>query len=266
MTETDINLPQESSPQTFELEMPDEYSKFLLYSRSEIIFVLRNLIQKNAMITVYFDAGNSFFLTAVLALSADNSKIIFDYGSDETMNRRAVQASKLIFTTMIDKVKVQFSLTGLSKTSYEGRAAFIGALPEVLLRLQRREYFRLSTPIASPLRCTIPSRRPDNTPFVMQSQLLDISGGGLGLMIDPEDKPNYPTGRVFAECKIALPDEGLLSATLCVRNTFDVTTKTGARHVRVGCEFIDLTGPRLTMIQRYITRIERERKARMSGL
>lgn len=266
MTETDLNQPQDTAPQTFELELPDEYSKFLLYSKSEIIFVLRNLIQKNAMVTAYFDEGKSFFLTALLALGADNSHILFDYGSDEEMNRRALLTQKLIFTTMIDKVKVQFSLPGLSKTVHGGRPAFLGALPEVLLRLQRREYFRLSTPIASPLRCMIPARRADNTPFLMQSQLLDISGGGIGLMIEPADKPNYPSGLIFPECKITLPEEGLLNATLCVRNTFDVTTKNGARYIRVGCEFVDLSGPRLTMIQRYITRIERERKARMSGI
>jgi len=53
---------------------------------------------------------------------------------------------------------------------------------------------------------------------------------------------------------------------LCVRNAFPVTTKTGNQYLRLGCEYLDLPGTRLTMIQRYITRIERERKARLSGL
>jgi hypothetical protein len=71
---------------------------------------------------------------------------------------------------------------------------------------------------------------------------------------------------IFNNCKIALPEEGLLITTLRIRNAFDVTTKSGTHYIRVGCEFIDLQGPRLTLIQRYITRIERERKARLSGL
>lgn len=266
MAETEVHTPQEHTPPQFELELPDEYSKFLLYAKSEIVFVLRTLIQKGSMITVYFDQGKSFMLTSLLALGPDNNELLFDCSVDEDVNRRALAATKLIFTTMIDKVKVQFSLTGLTRATHQARPALRGALPEALLRLQRREYFRLSTPMASPLKCMIPTKRDDNSTQLVETQLLDISGGGIGLMINPNQTPLYKTGTVFAGCKIALPEEGLLVSTLCVRNTFDVTTKNGARYVRAGCEFVDLTGPRLTMIQRYITRIERERKARISGI
>jgi hypothetical protein len=58
-----------------------------------------------------------------------------------------------------------------------------------------------------------------------------------------------------------LPDEGLLVTSLCVRNMFDVTTRSGTRYVRVGCEYVGMTSARLAMVQRYITRMERERKA-----
>jgi len=141
-----------------------------------------------------------------------------------------------------------------------------GALPETLLRLQRREYFRLSTPIASPIKCTIPMKRADGSALVADAPLLDISGGGVGLMVSPEQAGLYETEMTFSDCRISLPDEGVLVTTLRVRNAFDVTARNGAHYVRVGCEFIELQGARLSLIQRYITRIERERKARMSGL
>jgi len=35
---------------------------------------------------------------------------------------------------------------------------------------------------------------------------------------------------------------------------------------RAGCEFMNLPGPMQTLIQRYIIKIERERKAHESGL
>ena len=43
--------------------------------------------------------------------------------------------------------------------------------------------------------------------------------------------------------RIDLPDEGLLVCNLVVRNAFDVTTKSGNHHLRVGCEFVDLPAP-----------------------
>lgn len=266
MAEMEVQPQSEHNSPRFELEQSSDYSKFLLYSASEIVFVLRTLIQKGAMVTVYFDQGKSFMLTSLLALGANNSEFILDLGSDHEMNRKALAADKLIFTTSIDKVKIQFSVNKLSATTYEGRPAFRGALPETLLRLQRREYFRLSTPIASPIKCTIPMQRADGSALVVETPLLDISGGGVGLMVHVEQSDLYETEMTFSDCKISLPEEGLLVTTLRVRNAFDVTTKSGSHYVRVGCEFVDLQGSRLTLIQRYITRVERERKARMSGL
>ncbi len=260
------NLEHLQFPPQFELEQPDDYSKYLLYSKSEILAVLRTLIQKSAMITAYFDQGNSFLLTSIIALTADNREFILDLGSNEEMNRKALLTEKLIFTTNIDKVKVQFSLNKLSLTQYDGRPAFLGSVPDSLLRLQRREFFRLATPIANPVRFSCTVRRPDHSALLFEAPLLDISGGGVGLMATLEQAPLFQQGDTLNDCKIMLPDEGMLVATLTVRNMFDVTTRSGSRHVRVGCEFTGLTSPRLSMVQRYITRIERERKARLNGL
>jgi hypothetical protein len=95
--------------------------------------------------------------------------------------------------------------------------------------------------------------------------LLDISGGGVGLMATPSLAALLQRGGFLSDCKMTLPDEGLLVANLCVRNKFDVTTRGGSRYVRVGCEFIALPGARMSMVQRYITRVERERKADASA-
>src|ERR1035437_3197653 len=177
MEETEVQANSEELPPQFELEQSDNYSQFLLYSKSEILAVLRTLIQKGAMITVHFDQGHSFLLTSMLALSADNGEFILDIGSNEEMNQRALLAKKLIFTTLIDKVKIQFSLNKLSQTQNDGRLAFVGAVPERLLRLQRREFFRLSTPIANRIRIIAMLRRADGSALPIELPLLDISGG-----------------------------------------------------------------------------------------
>ena len=266
MAETEAPPDTEQTAPRFELEQTDDYSKYLLHSKSDILAVLRTLTQKGAMITAHFDQGQSFLLTSMIALRPDSHEFILDIGSNEEMNRRALQTKKLTLTTVIDKVKVQFSVSRLTSTQYEGRPAFIGSVPETLLRLQRREYFRLSTPIATPIRLTTHLRQPDGGIVFVELPLLDISGGGVGLMITPDQAKHLERGEILSDCRMVLPDEGLLVATLCARNMFDVTTRNGARYVRVGCEYVDVPPARLTMVQRYITRIERERKARLSGM
>ena len=171
-------VPDQPPPQ-FELEQPDDYSQYLLHSRSEILAVLRSLVQKGALITVYFDQGRSFLLTSMLTVNADTQSFVLDLGSNAEMNERALRAEKLILTTLVDKVKIQFNLSALKATLHDGRSAFGGAVPDTLLRLQRREYFRLSTPIANPIKLSATIRRADNSALQATLPLLDISGGGV---------------------------------------------------------------------------------------
>lgn len=266
MSENTAQQGHQEAPSSLELEQGDVYSKYLLYSKTEILFVLRAVLQKGSLITVYFDHGQSFLLTSLIEVNVERGSLIFDMGSDAEMNAKALKADRLLFTTSLDKVKVQFSLKSLEAAEYGGRPALRGAMPETVLRLQRREYYRLSTPIANPVRCRFNVKRPDGAVVVTDLPLVDISGGGIGLMVDPDRKDDFLIDATFSDCRIDLPEEGLLVCSLIVRNAFDVTSKTGNLHLRVGCEYQNLPGTRLTMIQRYITRVERERKARMSGM
>ena len=266
MAESEERTEAEHSAPVFELEQSDDYSKYLLHSKSEILAVLRTLIQKGSMITVYFDHGRSFLLTSIIALSDDNREFILDVGSDNAMNRKALLADKLIFTTVVDKVKVQFRLDKLSPTQSGSRPALLARIPDQLLRLQRREFFRLSTPVANPLKLSTTITRPDASVVPLELPLMDISGGGVGLTVSTEQLELIKRDDTLSDCKIMLPDEGLLIATMRVRSLVEVTTRSGARFFRVGCEFINLPPARMTLIQRYITRVERERKARLNGL
>jgi c-di-GMP-binding flagellar brake protein YcgR len=266
MSETNDRGEAQKVPPQFELEQVDQYSQYMLHTRVEILDVLRSLIKKGALITAHFDHGKSFLLTSMLALVDDNRAMIFDIGSNAEMNHRALVAGTVFFTSLVDKVKVQFSVRKLSATQYEGGDAFLAEVPDALLRLQRREYFRLTTPVANPITLSATIKRPDGSSRAVQIALSDVSGGGIGLMATPDLAGFFQQGDTLVDCRIGIPDEGILITKLVVRNIFDVTTRGGAHFVRIGCEYVDLPPQRLTMVQRYITRIERERKARMSGM
>lgn len=259
----------QQQPQTagFELEQVDLYGKYMLSTPIEVLFVLRSMLRRGCMATVYFNQGRSFILTWLLAISSDERELVLDIGSDEAANREALKATRLIVTASLDNVKIQFVLHGLRETTFEGRPAFLAAMPDALLRLQRREYFRLETPQADPLRCRIPVTAPDESTHTLDLALLDISGGGISLMVPTEMSDYFKTGAFYTECRLEIPGENVIAATLCVRSSFIVVPRGGGpEYLRAGCEFVNLPGTRLTMIQRYITRLERERKARQSGL
>ncbi len=266
MESTDVEAPAEEAPTRFEIEDPGGYAQYLLHSPAEIAAVLRALVQRRSLVSAYFNRGRSFLLTAVLELDMDAGELVLDCGREEETNRQALLAEQLLLTASVDQVKVQFKLGKLSETRQGGLPAFRAALPEELLRLQRREYFRLTTPVTRPVKFVSAIRRSDGSVLLVEASLLDISGGGIGLMAAPSLAALLQRGAVLPDCKVSLPDEGLLVAHLSVRNKLDVTTRGGSHYVRVGCQFIALPAARMSMVQRYITRVERERKARISGL
>lgn len=252
------------APLRYEAVTADDYSKYLLHARKEILFILRAMRDKGDLITVYFNQGKDFLLTALLDVT--EAGMLLDPGSNAEMNRRALESDKLIFIATHERVKIQFTVRGLAPAQYQGREAFRAALPAELLRLQRREFFRLATPIIHPLLCVVPLKAAGGAPATLEAVVTDISGGGVALVLPADAQGGFETGSLYERCSIELPEVGRISASLRVCNRFESMLPTGAKSTRIGCQFINLPASMLTLIQRYIMRIERERKARESGL
>lgn len=242
---------------------PSDYNQFLLHTRTEILFVLRSLIEHVSQITIFFNEGKDLLLTTLAA--ADEEGLIFDFGASSEMNRKAQEAEKLFCIATLEKVKIQFILRGMKRIEYEGRPAFRAEYPETLLRLQRREYYRLTMPVTRPLNCWIPLPDKDGQADSVTVHVVDISGGGMALVAPPDHVP-FETDAEFPNCRIDLPEIGTVVATIKVRSVFEITLRSGTVLKRSGCEFVKLPGPMATLIQRYIIKVERERKARESGL
>jgi c-di-GMP-binding flagellar brake protein YcgR len=51
-----------------------------------------------------------------------------------------------------------------------------------------------------------------------------------------------------------------------VRSSLDLTLLNDKTNRRLGCEFVDISRANLSAVQRYITKLERERNARIAGL
>ena len=239
----------------FQDALTEEYAKYLVHSRQEVAQILRAIMRQNEIVTGYFNQGQAFFLTAVLGANPDTDQLLLDCGSDAETNRRALASSKIIFVTNQNHVKIQFTTQALEQIEFEGRPAFRVPLPQNLLKLQRREYYRLVAPIRSPLHCII----PDLVGERVETDVADISVGGICTSGFP-DSAVLEAGMLLPNCRIALPEEGTVVTALEVRNLIPTTRRSGQQVLRVGCVFVGIPAPHQAMIQRYIIRIERERR------
>jgi len=231
--------------------------RFRVDSRVEIVYILRALMKSNALVTAYFNGGREFVVTAVLQVNGERGFVILDSGANRELNEQLLRSPEVSVVSSQDGVRVQFATARVAAVSFEGRLAFQLPLPETIIKLQRREYYRLATPVVHPLKCEITG--PDGKRFELA--LADISLGGVCLVGQPAGF-SFEPGLALEDCRIELPEIGAIQAQLCVRNSYVVTLKNGVTSHRTGCEFVKLSPQQEAMVQRYIIRLESERRAR----
>lgn len=239
-----------------ELSEIEEQEKYLLYSRTAIINVLSELSKRPDIITAYFNGGREYLLTAVLTVLPERDLVVLDYGTDEKRNLRMLAADRIVCVTKHDNISIKFSCEELQRAKFQERQAFAARLPETLFRLQRREFFRVSTPVFNPLKCLI----PDEEHAAMEWNIVDISVGGVGLA-DPSCRFVPELGTLLRDCQIDLGEFGILICDMVVRNSFLQSQNDGSKLRRLGCAFVNLPLDKNATLQRYIHRIQIEQKA-----
>lgn len=236
-------------PLKIELLPVEGDNRFLIHSKREIQFVLHGIAQKGSRIVLYYDEGNSFILTTALAV--DNQGLWLEPGPTHKDTLRLAKSKKIIFISSHQQVKVQFVSHHAESVLFKNTNAIYLPLPDTLLRLQRRDYYRLVTPAVHPLKCSIPGAH-QHFSQKREMVIMDISSGGIALVCETEDTELVP-GKVYPDCKIPLPDETTIIAAIQVMNNFVVTTPSGSTYKRAGCQFVNLDGKMEIQLQRYIT-------------
>ncbi len=244
------------------LDIPDlDLEKFRIYDRTEIQRILRELARDHQLISAYFDNGREFLLTSVLAVEEGTGRVILDYGPDEQINRRLLAQRQAVAVASHRQVRVQFRLEHLIAIDYEDAPAFIALLPDSLVRIQRREFYRITTPTATRLRCIFTSEEGEQ----VEAPVLDISIGGVGLLEPKASDFPWEPGSVIREVRVELPTGEEIVADMQIRNRFATQHHEEGSTYRVGCMFLHLDNRQCAAIQRFIHRTELERRRMMQG-
>ena len=242
----------------------ENWHDFEVESRREIIALLRSIGEKNQLIRMLIHGESDVCVTSILDVTPDDNTVLLDRSLDTEQNKRILAAKGLSFETTLDKIRILFSADKVESASFEGNPAFKIVLPASLIRLQRREYYRMTTPVSNPVRVVIPLPAElgggTNT-----FPLADISCGGIAIL-DNKMLLGDTIGKNYTDCRIDLPEIGTVTTSLQIRNSLDLTLLNNKSNRRLGCQFVDIPRGALAMVQRYITKLERERNARIAGL
>lgn len=243
----------------------DDLGPYQIYSRREIIALLRNIADSKQLVRMVINDGTEAVVTSILSIDEDESVVIIDVAPSQLQNQRILQSDNISFETMLEHIRILFFVTQIDSCAHDGLPAFQFAIPTSMVRLQRREFYRVLTPVSTPVRCTITiPHEVDEASTTVVVSLQNVSGGGIALL--DEKKLLDPTiGRIYKDCRIDLPGGSLVVTTLQIRNAQDITLPNGKNIRRLGCLFVDMPKSMMGAVQRYITRLEREQNAKSTG-
>lgn len=233
-------------------------------SRSQIVALLHSIQARNPLVTLAIPERAESFVTSVLDLDEEQNTLVVDGSPNRILNEALVEAERISFETTLDKVRILFSSTCISSCLYDGRPALLLKIPDRLVRLQRREFYRVPTPLVDPVRCVIPLTEELGHGAVTLP-ILDISCGGIAV-IEEKQVLDETIGRQYDDCRIELPGVATVVTGLQVRDCEELVLANGKRRRRVGLKFVNLSNSMLAAVQRYIMKLEREQNARLSRL
>jgi c-di-GMP-binding flagellar brake protein YcgR len=230
-----------------------EDSPFALHNRLEIVFVLEDLAKHRVAINLDTAEGVGL-VTTVLGVNSEGNHVYVDISADEQINEKITNSKHVSFVTQTG-VKVRWHSSHLHLVELQDGDAFSMFVPAVIERVQRREYFRLSTPQGShALVCKIPTETDD-----MEVTIVDISIGGISICIRGEPPEMFSQGALLEGCSISLPVIGMVPTNLEVRGVWKLTkTKSGEQMSRIGLKFDGLSRGAANIIQRFIIQMEAE--------
>lgn len=237
-----------------------------IHSRREIITLLHAMQEQNQLVSLRVEDGMDTIVTSILEVDESSGLVVIDRAPGNTLNQRILTSGNVAFEALLDNIRILFFASQVKECLCDNASALCIAIPASLFRLQRREHYRVPTPVVNPLRCIVPIP-PGESALLSTATVTvhNISGGGIAIM--DEKKQLEPTmGKIYKDCRLELPGGVRIVMTLQIRNSQEVKLPNGKLTRRVGCMFVDLPAPMLASIQRYITKLERERNAKVAGL
>jgi len=242
----------------------DDLEAYQVHSRREILSLLHSIGECNQLLRMTIDGSNDAVVTSILKIDEAKNIVIVDCAPNAAQNKRIERSENISFETMLEHIRILFFANQAVPCMFENLPAFSFAIPASLIRLQRREFYRVLTPVTNPVPCTITiPHEVDNSSTTVVLPLQNISVGGVALL-DEKKLLDNTYGRIYKDCRIDLPGSPIVT-TLQVRNSQDLTFTNGKTSRRVGMMFNNLSRAADNAVQRFITKLEREQNAKATG-
>lgn len=246
MARSDENTP----PSRFELDDPAYQRAYRLSAPLEVRALLAEAVRQQALVRLYPDGEDAALNACWQALDEDHLSL--QLRDHPTSLAALLAAPRVVADSTVSKIKVQFAL--LAPTiHHHGEQLWLQApLPDSVLRLQRRDHYRLKLGRAGSLHCQLELWLSDarGHRHRVQVQVQDLSSGGVGFVMDAS-QPELAPGTRLDDCQLML-DDGCHRVDLLVCNRAHRPPPRPAWHY--GCEFLNPPPPLVAQLDHEIMR------------
>jgi len=227
---------------------------FVLHNRDSILDRLQLMARRRTLLTavpVGTSIGTSVNVKRILP---ERGLIAVETGAGPDDTKPLLQAKQVVFSGRVDGIAVKFEVGMVREATLDGYNLLAAPIPDALLWLQRRQYFRAFIPHDMPIKCQISLPNEEYHWF----DVINLSVRGIALL-DKSGRLRFwgRTGQVFEHCRLDLPNFETERFDLQIRSKLETSAEaTRAPTLRVGFSFLEIH-PRLeAKIQRLLNELE----------
>ena len=238
---------------------PPPDPRFVQRDPREIRTMIARLGVEERPLLVSFGGEGDVIHSQALGLSDDGRSVFLEWGPDDDTSRQVIDARTVSCQAELDSVRLHFALE-LRAGRLEYRKVFVARLPDLVFRVQRREYYRLPVEPTDGVVCRIALPQPGGPPRDAGVVVADLSGGGMAVRVPMALGAQLRLHVELGGCVLTLAEAGPLQTRVRVRNLARVVDDQGQAWVRVGLQFLDLRVGHIGQVQRFLGQVERRRR------
>jgi c-di-GMP-binding flagellar brake protein YcgR len=210
----------------------NEYDRFRLDDGAEVLALLRRSAEARSLCSVRAAGRPETYLSPLRAV-ADDGEPVLDPPRVPVIERALAPGSVAEIDLRLRDCRVTFEARVARIGLSDGKPLLRLERPSALIRIQKRETFRVQVPAGTAIRLTLDDSDPALTGVPMQD--LCVQGGSLSVTGARE---RFGAGKVFDHARLQLPDGSDWPVSLRVVHAGVVRRFAEGGEIRVGVQFV----------------------------
>jgi c-di-GMP-binding flagellar brake protein YcgR len=235
----------------------DAWGQFRVQHPRERAALLRQL--RDGQVPINLNGPDGSAVTTLLwSLDAEQGRMSFSASPGLPALDRLLEADEAVAVAYLESVKLQFDVQHITLVRGTQAATLQCGLPTSIYRFQRRNAYRVRTDGRHGPAARL--RHPSMPDMQLALRVLDVSIGGCALWC-PHDVPPLQAGTRFSEVTLELGPDTRFLAGLSIQHVSSSSSETDrAGGVRLGCEWVQLSGQAERVLQRWIDHAQKRRR------